>query len=332
MGTLAVCARCGVILCLALLARPERVLAGMVTLTFDDGLASVARNALPILTKYGLPAVAGVIVSKMESDDPDYMRPRDLARLARAGWEIASHSLSHRRCQDLPGGIGREAVKNARPDPRRPGVYDAVYEYPVLAGFSCDGKPLRRLAARPGKALPPGTYYYDDETRNLFARPFAAASTPPQFRAVSYERELRDSRDRFAAHGLRVTSFVAPFNAWDRFARDLCAKYYAQAVSGGDGPNIRRDADRYWLKRYNILESSSLEEIERIVRTEAVEKDGWVIFCLHGVGEGPGWESIAPEKLDALARSLKGSGADVVTLDAGARRFFGQTPVSDRTG
>lgn len=317
------------LLALFICAAPAR--AGMVTLTFDDGFASVAAHAFPVLQKYGLPAVAGVIVSKMESNDPDFMRPADLLRLQKAGWEIASHSLSHRRCLDLPARYGQEPVRDARRDARNPRQFDAVYEYPVLAGLLSDGKPLRRVAARGAVGETPGSYYYDDSLRRLFVRPFQnAGGKAPDLDAVSYERELQGSRRRLEGYGFKVESFIAPFNAWTPAMRDLSFLYYRQAVSGGDGANPRGGSDRLWIRRYNVLAATTLAELQDIILKEAVEKDGWVVFCLHGVGAGaPGWEPYPREKLEALARWLSERKVPVVTLARGARILF-ETPSVQR--
>lgn len=315
-----------------LAAFPAIARAGMVTLTFDDGLKSVVDKAFPILQKYGLPAVAGAIVSEMESDGPDFMRPGDLMRLQQAGWEIASHSVSHRRCQDLPGGFGQEVLSDVHPDERDPSQFVAVYEYPVLAGLLCQDKPLRRAYRRGEVHVSPGTYYYDEAVRSLIVRPFTPQKDAPEIRAVSFEREMRESRERLFALGFHVTSFIAPFNAWTQAMRDMSVRYYAQAVSGGDGANPRQDSDRHWIRRYNVLSDVSLAWLEEIVRTEAVEKDGWVVFCLHGVGAGAGWEPLSTEKLEALARYLKDCGAHTVTLDQGARRFFENAPSPQAKG
>ncbi len=66
-------------------------------ITFDDGYATVAANALPVLQARGVPAVAAIIVeATRDSGSPDalssHMSRAELATLARAGWALALHS------------------------------------------------------------------------------------------------------------------------------------------------------------------------------------------------------------------------------------------------
>ncbi|MCL6441157.1 MAG: polysaccharide deacetylase family protein [Thermoleophilum sp.] len=64
-----------------------------IVLTFDDGYASVYRNAFPLLGRLRWPAVVNLEVAALHS--PDGLRPRQVRRLVAAGWEIASHTLTH---------------------------------------------------------------------------------------------------------------------------------------------------------------------------------------------------------------------------------------------
>lgn len=77
-----------------------------VVLTFDDGLASFAEHALPVLARFGLPAVLFAVSGGLGrlADWPAW--PADLPRrlldagalaeAASAGIEIGAHSVSHR--------------------------------------------------------------------------------------------------------------------------------------------------------------------------------------------------------------------------------------------
>ena len=87
--------------------------AGAVSITFDDGTYGIYRYAFPILQKYQLPATLGVIVERIGKEPlltgdrggflTRYLTWDQLKKLSAAGWEIASHGMSHvnlRRLQD----------------------------------------------------------------------------------------------------------------------------------------------------------------------------------------------------------------------------------------
>lgn len=66
---------------------------GVVSFTFDDGLASQYRVAFPTLQAYGYPATAYVIRNLIGSQDiGSYMSMDELADLSAHGWEIAAHA------------------------------------------------------------------------------------------------------------------------------------------------------------------------------------------------------------------------------------------------
>ncbi len=64
-----------------------------VVLTFDDGYVSQYENAFPVMRRLGWPGVLNL--KALDSDIYD----RQVEEMARAGWQIASHSITH---PDLP--------------------------------------------------------------------------------------------------------------------------------------------------------------------------------------------------------------------------------------
>ena len=62
-----------------------------VVISFDDGSAGQVRHALPLLRAYGWPGVLNLTWRFL----PDIGGVSAIRRLARAGWEIDSHSLHH---------------------------------------------------------------------------------------------------------------------------------------------------------------------------------------------------------------------------------------------
>ena len=87
---------------------------GLVGLSFDDGYADFADNALPVLQRYGFNAtvfaVAGLIGGDSSWDPQDLAKPlltaEQIRELAARGIEIGSHGLLH---QSLPA-LGETAL------------------------------------------------------------------------------------------------------------------------------------------------------------------------------------------------------------------------------
>lgn len=70
-----------------------------IALSFDDGYLDNYTQALPLLCKYGARGTFAVINSKIGGKG--YMDIRQLQELQRAGMEIASHTFSHNRLEDI---------------------------------------------------------------------------------------------------------------------------------------------------------------------------------------------------------------------------------------
>ncbi|MGB9877457.1 MAG: polysaccharide deacetylase family protein [bacterium] len=63
-------------------------------ITFDDGYKDVIQEAYPILASFGFKATVFVIVN--EVDKPGHLTWWDIKFLESQGWEIGSHTLTHR--------------------------------------------------------------------------------------------------------------------------------------------------------------------------------------------------------------------------------------------
>lgn len=79
-----------------LLERREPLPARSLVLTFDDGYASVAREALPVLAEHGMPATLFVLGGPSSSLHGRPLLDRGaLAEVVAAGHAIGAHSLTH---------------------------------------------------------------------------------------------------------------------------------------------------------------------------------------------------------------------------------------------
>ena len=70
-----------------------------IIIIFDDGFKSVFTNASTIMDIYGLKAVLAVITSRQKN--PTYMNWGEIKILMDKGWEIESHSVTHRDMTSL---------------------------------------------------------------------------------------------------------------------------------------------------------------------------------------------------------------------------------------
>ncbi len=83
-----------------------------VIITFDDGDISVYTTAFPIMQKYGLTGVTYIVGNYMGTDG--YMTAEQIKELAAAGWEVGSHSRSHRDLTRLEPAVQQVEIVEAR--------------------------------------------------------------------------------------------------------------------------------------------------------------------------------------------------------------------------
>jgi peptidoglycan/xylan/chitin deacetylase (PgdA/CDA1 family) len=294
--------------------------AGMVSLVFDDGLSSVYQYAYPVLAKYGLPATVGIIANRVESGDPDFMTEAQIRVLAKAGWEVASHSLTHKRPVDIPKFYAEEKCLNLRPVSGQRTVFEGRYRYEELAGLVENGRLLRERSNGRLVRQERGSYYFDELIGELIVHPYEPDSVEKQqIRAISYERELDESKKILEGMGFHVSTYITPHNYWTPEMSALSRRFYDQVADGGDDCNRKGQTDRFWLKRFVVHTNDPAEAIIGLVNLHAILENSWVIFCLHGVGAELGWEPWSVERLAKLCAYLKRKAIPVVTIDKGVR-------------
>jgi len=297
--------------------------AGMVTLVFDDGLSSVYQYAFPVLSRYGMPATVGIIANRVDSGDADFMSEKQIHELAKAGWEVASHSLTHKRPVDIPKFYAEEKCLNLRPVSGQRALFEGKYRYEELSGLVENGKLLRERANGKLVRQERGSYYFDELIGELVVHPYEPDSIEKKaIRAISYERELEESKKALEDMGFHIDTYITPHNYWTPEMSTLSRRFYSQVADGGDDFNRRGQTDRYWLKRFVVHSNDPAETIIGLVNLHAVLEDGWVIFCMHGVGSELGWEPWSVEKLAKLCAYLKRKAIPVVTVEKGAKLWF----------
>jgi peptidoglycan/xylan/chitin deacetylase (PgdA/CDA1 family) len=306
---------------------PEPARATMVSLTFDDGLAGVFNYALPILKKYGVHGVSGIITSKIEAGNDDYMNWEQVRALAAAGWEIASHSVNHARPIQIPKFYAQEQIFGWCVDCPEPSIYQAHYDYELITGLFENGKRLTEVENIKELRKTPGTYFFDRIIEELHVRPFEPGDPSKlDIRAFSYEREMDESKKALTAQGLNVKTFIPPYNYWTDDVKEAGKLYYTYAVTGKGEDNRPGSFDQYAIKRFMVHKNDTVNSLMRIVKENAVDKGSWVIFCLHGIGDNTGWEPWGADKLDRFITWLKQENIDIVTIEEGARLMAAAAP------
>jgi len=296
---------------------------GMITLTFDDGLASVHKYALPILKRRNQVAVAGIVANRVISANDDYMNRQQVRDLQDAGWEIASHSLSHVRPISIPGLYGQERIQGWAADPKHPNTYQAEYLFDIITGVYQSGRPLAEVGKLDDIYHHPGTYYFDRPIAELRIHPFQCGPAEElDIRAGSYEREMEQSKRMLGEDGFNVSSYVAPYNYWTNETKENSKKYYARAATGGDKDNHPGAFDPYSIHRFIVHGDNSASTIIRLTES-TVNQGAWAVLCLHGVEDKVGWEPWAAANLEALCAWIADKGIPLVTLEQGCNTMLG---------
>jgi len=98
-----------------------------VVLSFDDGYLDQYRNAAPLLRRYGDPAVLNLIVHNLSQ----VFTPAMVKQMIAWGWEVDSHTISHRDLTRLSAaGLRRELLGSGNLLRRSFGVPANFFCYP----------------------------------------------------------------------------------------------------------------------------------------------------------------------------------------------------------
>jgi peptidoglycan/xylan/chitin deacetylase (PgdA/CDA1 family) len=105
-----------------LLRAQERGAAGrLVALTFDDGYTDFVEHAMPLLERHGMRATLYVVAGRMSGTNEwdtgprlDVMGPEQVRRVAAAGHEVGSHTLTHARLAGADPGTLTDEVATSR--------------------------------------------------------------------------------------------------------------------------------------------------------------------------------------------------------------------------
>lgn len=107
-----------------------------VSITFDDGLASVYNNALGVLERLNIPATFFIVYKNLSNDEDLFMDWHMIFSIKKKGFEIASHSYSHKRLSGLTDGDLAKETIFAKNKFEEKGISVELFAYPY--GFYGD--------------------------------------------------------------------------------------------------------------------------------------------------------------------------------------------------
>ena len=310
-------------------AAPSR--AGMVSLTFDDGLSGTYAYGFQVMKKYNMRGTAGLVYERLMSNNDDYMTPAQALDLQKNGWEIASHSYTHKRPADIPEYYSSEQVKGWVWDDEKKKIYQTDYEYADISCLKENGKPLHEVDSLEQLQKSTGGFYFDRVIEVVHVRPFKVQEPSKlMITSCSYEREMEESRKALEKLGFRVQTYITPYNSWTEELKPVGRKYYKYIVTGSDTFNRRDSFDPAWISRIVVSTNDTVNALIRHIKEKAVQQDGWVVFCLHDVGRNVGWEPWDAERLERLCMWLQQEKIPVVTISEGAAIMESRTPPSTK--
>jgi hypothetical protein len=173
----------------------------------------------------------------------------------------------------------------------------------------------------------PGSFYFDQMIGELHVRPFKELRAHPfkimpqdklDVVSISYQREMEESKKGLEKLGFKVDSFLTPYNQWALDLEPIAKLYYKQVAEGNQIANFKEKYDPYCLRRISVSTDCTVDQLIRLVRAYAMERDGWVIFCFHGIAEDVGWEPFPVSSFQELVDFLKENKIQVVTVSKGA--------------
>ena len=290
---------------------------GLISFTFDDGVRSTFEYAAPVLARHSMPATVGVICDHLLwHPNPKAMPLETVRALAAAGWEIASHSLFHRRMEKLPPTCADETVQGW--SPAGDGIFTAACPWADVGTVVEDSAYLPRCPTFAALGAAELGFFHDGENGLIYVRPRAKSDLENRLKLGSMERELQDSRTVLRDFGFEVESFIVPFSLWRREWNPIAQRYYQFILSVRRGVNL--PGNRPFLGRIATRAEISADTQIGVIE-QHIGEGGWPIVCLHHVRP----EVLTPldwplSEFERLVQWITNSGLTVCTIAEGARR------------
>ncbi|MBW1938543.1 MAG: polysaccharide deacetylase family protein [Deltaproteobacteria bacterium] len=302
--------------------------AAMLTFTFDDGSRSTYATAYPIMKKYNKTGVVYVISRRVADYYDNYIHADQLREMQDDGWEIGSHSVSHRRTTQLPRTYDDEILNGWEKVSGYQNTYRVQYDYDDMALVYVDGEHFWGYKTSVNDVDSAAQGYYFDNNNNYIYIHLRDNANPEnhEIRAGSAQREIQQSYSDLTALGFDISSFVPPYGSWDDSLMGFAAPIYHSIVGCSPCdqdynplPLQGTTLPMHLTRTHSAKKDMTLEDLSRII-DEAIAEDAWTILSFHGIYDDDnftdpyGWPK---DKFEQLVKYVSDSGVSVVTVSEG---------------
>ena len=123
------------------------------------------------------------------------------------------------------------------------------------------------------------------------------------------DRQLRESKETLAAHGIDAKNFATPFGDYDNRALAVVAKYYQSHRGFWDVDNNVWSYNDYLLNNMQVQKGVSVAAVKARI-DQAIASNNWLILTFHGIKANP---STDPEEYEYSTAELAEIAAYVKT-------------------
>jgi peptidoglycan/xylan/chitin deacetylase (PgdA/CDA1 family) len=184
-----------------------------------------------------------------------------------------------------------------------------------------------------GMASPTGRLATGDQVQTLYANGHEiGCHTFSHMRVVDVDHDALDrdlDRNRTFLQGalgdIAIGNFAYPYGYISFKAKRHLAKRYDSCRALTPGVNAGT-ADLGVLKCYALEQTAIDRAIIAEVITEAVRRNGWLMFASHDVADMPSQYGVRPDLLAFAVRSALAAGCEVVTVSQALRLMRGAEP------
>ncbi|MGM0410578.1 MAG: polysaccharide deacetylase family protein, partial [Bacillota bacterium] len=190
---------------------------------YDDGHIEDIEDAFPVHQKYNVPAVSAVNSSTIGNDN--YLKKEDLIKLEKNGWEIASHGKYHSAL--IYNTLTSESYKGDKKiRVKNPNLIESKYEYYIYDSKKGIGEVIKFNQLVENDDI--RYWELEDKLKNNYL----SKNTYIFLTQKSMEKEIIDSKLELREMGLKVNSFVYPYNGYIDKAKEIVKENYHFARGG----------------------------------------------------------------------------------------------------
>lgn len=275
---------------------------------YDDGHIEDIKKAFPIHQKYNVPAVSAVNSSTIGNNN--FLEKEDLIKLEKNGWEIASHGKFHSALiyntllEDLHKNDKTIKVKN-------PNLVEKRHDYYIYNSEKNKGEVIKfkKLIENNDEKY----WKLDNKLENNYP----INNTSILLTQKSMEEEIANAKFELTQMGLKINSFIYPYNGYIDLAKNIVKENYNFARGGRkqneDFPKCFINSlpfSNYNLKGVSFEKDHLLKEDLNTLLNETKKQKGLLIFYAHTANE-----SFSTDRLEYIIQKATKSGFNIITFD-----------------